>query len=127
MIWRRSNCHLAAWERFRAGEAVFMCVRFTSYSKVPQRVIEHWLWRYTLGVAGATIQWIAWPLTHLGEILRTGRWYHATWVAVSGEHLEYVPRETKKRRWFPPLLFFGVERRVPPKHGEKTHDDGARP
>lgn len=117
-----SNCHLRAWEKFRSGDAAFLCVRFTVYSRVPRRLVEHWSWRYTLGLIGALVQWAAWPLTHVGEILRTGRWYHATWIVVKdNQHLEYVPDGVAKRaRFMPPILYRGVERPVPkPEESEE--------
>lgn len=115
-----SNCHLRAWEKFRSGEAAFMCVRFTAYSRAPSSVVSHWAWRYSLGLVGTLVQWLAWPLTHVGEMLRTGRWYHATWIVVKdNQHWEYVPDGVAKRaRIFPPVLFRGVERLVP-----KSDDD----
>lgn len=115
----RSNCHLRAWEKFRAGEASFMCIRFTAYSRVPRNVVRHPAWRYMLGMLGTLVQWVAWPLTHIGEILRTGRWYHATWIVVKGGgHWEYVPADSEKRaRFIPPILFRGVERPVQKEEG----------
>jgi hypothetical protein len=62
-----------------------------------------------------SIQWFAWPLTHFGEMLRTGRWYHATWIRWDREHLEYVPVGKKVKRLFPPILFNGIEKHVDDK------------
>jgi hypothetical protein len=111
-FFRRSNCHLRAWEHFRSQRAEFMCIRFTEYSKVTWT--QKWYWMPMRGL-GMLIQWFAWPLTHLGEMLRTGRWYHATWIRWDREHLEFVPVNKKVIRWFPPILFHGMEKHIDAK------------
>ena len=111
-FFTRSNCHLRAWEHFRSQEAEFMCVRFTKYSKVSWT--QEWWWS-PIRAVGMSIQWFAWPLTHFGEMLRTGRWYHATWIRWDREHLEYVPVGKKVKRLFPPILFNGIEKHVDDK------------
>ena len=103
-----SNCHIEAWRLLRSGEARHMCIRMTEYAKL-QSLTRHWAWT-PLRLLGIAIQWISWPLTHLGEFLRTGRWYHATWIHDNAAHMEFVPGGEKRNRWFPPLLFRGAVR-----------------
>ena len=105
----RSNCHLRAWTKFRDEEAEWMCIRFTQYSRVSWTGAWWWI---PFRVLGVLIQWFSWPLTYLGEMLRTGRWYHASWIRWDSEHLEFVPVGVKIKRAFPPVLFHGLEKRV---------------
>jgi len=108
-FFSRSNCHLKAWERFRADEAEWMCIRFTEYSRVSWT--QSWWWS-PMRILGIAIQWVTWPLTHFGEMLRSGRWYHASWIKWDAEHFEYVPHGPKITRMLPPILFHGFERKV---------------
>jgi hypothetical protein len=63
---------------------------------------------------GTVLQWICWPLTHIGEYLRTGRWYHLHWIDHGGVHWEFVPdgENAKHPFWIPPLLFRGKAQQV---------------
>ena len=107
----KSNCHIEAWQKLRAGRARFLCIRFTEHSKV-HAVTSAWWWM-PLRILGICLQWLAWPLTHVGEFLRTGRWYHATWIVSPGrQHYEYVPHEEKRKRVIPPVLLSGKEQEV---------------
>lgn len=62
---------------------------------------------FPLRLLGAIFQWIAWPLTHVGELLRTGHWYHVSWTDRRGNHWEFVPNVSKRLRFAPPLIFSG--------------------
>jgi hypothetical protein len=113
---RRSNCHLEAWRKYRAGEAVGFCFHPTRFARL-ELVAQHWAW-LPLRVLGAMLQWVCWPLTHLGELLRSGRWYHVTWVDREGQHWEFVMTDDqgeydeRTRAFAPPLVFRGAVRRV---------------
>ncbi len=104
-----SNCHFEAWKQFRAEEAEYMCIRFTQFSKM--NWMGAWWWT-PLRCLGSAIQWVAWPMTHVGELLRSGRWYHATWICWDSEHWEFIPLEHKQRRYVPPLIFKGLTEKV---------------
>lgn len=106
----KRNCHMMAWREFRGGGARYMCIRFTEYSRLVELTAKWWWW--PLRVLGVGVQWIAWPMTHVGELMRTGRWYHATWMLPEGAHMEYVPEGEKRKRYVPPILFHGYTRSV---------------
>lgn len=106
-----SNCHIKAWQYLRQGKARYLCIRFTEYSRLAW-IAQQWWWtpiRWT----GIALQWCVWPLVHLGEMLRSGRWYHATWIVSPGrQHYEYVSHWPKRKQIVPPVLFAGREREV---------------
>lgn len=105
----RSNCHLEAWRRYRRGEAVGFCFLPTRYAKL-ERVAAHPLW-WPIKVVGIALQWTCWPLTHVGEFLRSGRWYHVRWIERDGTVWEFTSPD-KVTRLAPPLLFRGIVRQV---------------
>lgn len=108
---KRSNCHLEAWRRYRRGEAAGFCLRPTHFSKA-EKFVKHPL-SLPIRLLGMLLQWTCWPLTHVGEMLRTGRWYHVTWFDHQGRRWEYVMTDDagefddRTRAWFPPLIFRG--------------------
>ena len=106
----RSNCHLEAWRRYRRGEAVGFCFLPTKYSRLAA-IVAHPL-AAPLRWLGAALQWTCWPLTHLGEMLRSGHWYHVHWIDHAGIAWEFVPDARKRERYAPPLVFHGTVRRV---------------
>ena len=63
-------------------------------------------------LVGAALQWACWPLTHLGEFLRSGHWYHVYWIDQAGRRWEFVPDDSKRTRWAPPLVFSGRIKRA---------------
>lgn len=83
---------------------------------------------WPIRVLGAVLQWSCWPLTHLGELLRSGRWYHVYWVDKSGRRWEFVMTDergeydARTHAFAPPLLFRGIIREVQsenaPRHPE---------
>lgn len=122
---KKSNCHLTAWKKFREGTADSLTIRYTKYSRINKLVSRN---KYLLLLLkpfillGILIQWISWPLIHVGEILRTGRWYHVTWREGS-KHKEFISIEDKYSRWIPPIIFEGKEQEVPDeqtKHSSKN-------
>jgi hypothetical protein len=108
----RSNCHLEAWRALRRGEAAHICLRPTKYSRL-ERVVRNPLMTPVRWL-GMALQWVAWPLTHVGEVLRTGHWYHVLWVDKRGNAWEFVPHGPKRLRLAPPLVFVGHVRRADP-------------
>lgn len=114
-----SNCAIYVWNKFRSGEATYMCIRFTKYSKL-HRYTRKWWWKYTLGLIGNILQLIIWPLIHIAELLRSGRWYHHTWLTPP-IHREFIPLGTKVYRWLPPILFRGIEQDVEITSEENIH------
>ncbi len=108
MKW--SDCHVEAWANLRSGDAEYICLRFTTFSRL-HPFTQTWWWT-PMRVLGMLIQWCLWPLLHVGELIRTGRWYHATWITWDDQHCEFVPVKCKRSRWLPPLLFFGHVRDV---------------
>jgi hypothetical protein len=111
----RSNCHLEAWKRYRRGEAVGFCFLPTQYSTTAA-LTRHPLW-CPLKIVGIALQWASWPLTHLGEFLRTGHWYHVHWIDRDGVAWEFVMvgpdgADARTHTAMPPLLFRGRVRRV---------------
>jgi hypothetical protein len=101
---------LEAWRRYRSGQAVGFCFLPTRWSRA-QRVVAHPLMAPVRWI-GIALQWTCWPLTHLGEFLRTGHWYHVIWRDAEGRHWEFVPDEPKHARYAPPLIFHGTVRRA---------------
>jgi hypothetical protein len=106
----RSNCHLEAWRRYRRGEAAGFCFLPTRWSRL-SRVLAHPL-ALPVRLLGAVLQWTCWPLTHVGEFLRSGHWYHVHWIDHEGRRWEFVPDAHRRARWAPPLVFRGRVRRV---------------
>lgn len=106
----RSNCHLEAWRRYRRGEAVGFCFLPTRWSRAAAIVRHPAAW--PIRAFGALLQWTCWPLTHVGEFLRSGHWYHVYWIDAHGTRWEFVPDGSKRARWAPPLIFRGTVRRV---------------
>lgn len=112
----RSNCHLEAWRRYRRGEAVALIFRPTRFARL-ESAAAHPLW-WPLKLVGIALQWTCWPLTHLGEWLRSGRWYHVQWIDKHGDQWEFVMTDgdgtvdARTRALAPPLIFRGVVRRV---------------
>ena len=107
----RSNCHLHVWQLYRAGVVNAICLQPTRFSKL-EKIAEHPLWRYSISLLGIVVQWICWPGTHLGEFLRSGRWYHVVGITFDGRVIEYVPMDIKVKRWFVPPLFKGEQREI---------------
>ncbi len=112
---KKSNCHLTAWKKFRYEVADSLSIQYTKNSKLynffstkPYIVVL----LAPVRALGILIQGLAWMLVQLGEILRTGRWYHVTWRE-GHLHKEFVPLEKPPKKWFPPLLFEGKEQEVP--------------
>jgi hypothetical protein len=106
----RSNCHLEAWRAYRAGEAAALIFRPTQYSRAA-RIVGHPL-MLPVRLVGWALQWLCWPLTHVGEFLRSGHWYHVHWIDREGRRWEFVPLVGKRARFAPPLVFRGEVREV---------------
>lgn len=112
----RSNCHLQAWREYRAGRAAGFCFLPTRFARL-EEVARHPLW-FPIKALGIALQWTCWPLTHLGELLRSGRWYHVRWFDHDGRHWEFVmtdkngEQDTRTKAFAPPLLFTGRVREV---------------
>ena len=86
------------------------CFLPTKYSRLAA-VVTHPL-AFPLRWLGAALQWTCWPLTHAGEMLRSGHWYHVLWLDKEGRRWEFVPDAPKKARFAPPLIFTGKVRRI---------------
>lgn len=112
-----SNCHIRALTRLRDGSARRICLEFTEYSAWADYA-RHWAWA-PLCWTGVALQRLGWFLIQDGELLRSGHWLHFTWITPGGEHWEFVPNEAKRKRHLPPLIFRGVERRVPPREDQE--------
>ena len=106
-----SNCHLTAWKKFRNEVASSLSVQYTKNSKVQEYFSKKPIILLPLRLLGIVVQWIAWPLVHVGELLRTGRWYHVTWRE-GVVHKEFVPLSPRIKKWFPPILFKGKEQEI---------------
>ena len=106
---RRSNCHLTAWRHYRQGNAVRFCFKPTLWSR-SEKIIKHPL-ALPIRLLGIALQWICWPLTHIGEYLRSGRWYHVTWMDKEGRHWEFV-RTNKHPHFLPPIIFKGTIKQI---------------
>jgi len=111
---KKSNCHLTAWSKFRSEVASSLSVQYTKNSRVYTYLNKYpkiKLFLAPIIITGILLQWVAWTLVQLGEILRTGRWYHVTWR--EGDiHKEFVPLERASPKWLPPILFEGKEQEV---------------
>jgi len=119
---KKSNCHLAAWGKFRSEIASSLSVEYTKSSCIYTYLNKYPKVKLCLApiiLIGILVQWVAWTLVQLGEILRTGRWYHVTWREGS-IHKEFIPLTKRKPRWIPPILFEGKEREVPNENKPKT-------
>jgi hypothetical protein len=117
----KSNCHLTAWSRFRAEIADSLSIQYTKNSKLHKYINTKPIIRSLLipiKIIGIIIQWAAWILVQLGELLRTGRWYHVTWRE-KDIHKEFVPIEKKNPKWLPPIIFEGKVQEVP-KNADNT-------
>ena len=112
----KSNCHLKAWEKLRRDDAQYMCIKFTAFSSLHESSFRWW-WKPIKGL-GIALQWLIWPLAHIAEILRSGRWYHVTWLTHAGEHWEFTTINNKRMRGIPPIIFRGKEQQVPPNQKE---------
>ena len=104
----RSNCHFRAWSKFTRGEAEWLAIRHSEYSKL-RRVAEHWLWRWTLRPIGIALQWTGMVVVFPGWFLRDGGWPHFAWVLPGGEWREFVPISEKEERLAPPIIFVGKD------------------
>ena len=119
---KKSNCHLTAWSKFRLEVASSLSVQYSKNSKIHTFLKKYpkvKLILMPIVVTGILLQWAAWTLVQLGEILRTGRWYHVTWRE-GDTHKEFVPLDKPVAKWFPPLLFEGKEQEVPNEYNIKT-------
>ena len=106
-----SNCHLVAWKKFRDQDADLLCIEYTKKSKLHYFTKNNKYIRSLLlpiRIIGILIQWICWPMVHVGEFLRTGRWYHVSWME-DGIHREYVKLDNYVARLIPPIIFKGTE------------------
>lgn len=115
----RSNCALEAWRHFRAETAEHMCVRFSRRSRL-QAFFSHPLMLPVQGV-GVVMQWTCWAGVNIGEILRTGRWYHYSWIE-NGQHWEFVKwvdGPDTETHFIPPLFFTGHVRKFKPTEDEE--------
>jgi hypothetical protein len=119
---RRSNCHLEAWRRYRSGEAVGFCFLPTKWSRAARVVMLPIC--LPVRLVGMALQWLCWPLTHLGEFLRSGHWYHVIWIDRTGRRWEFVPDAAKRMRFAPPLVFRG---RVQEVSSGRTGNRGCHP
>ena len=109
-----SNCHIAALKEWRAGNAVWVCLRFTEYSKIAPWTSKHWMVCMLPNLLGWMLQSIGWALLQFGEGLRTARWLHVGYIKQDGMLWEFVPDwpEGKKPRYYPPLFFRGKHQPV---------------
>ena len=111
----KSNCHLRAWQKFRYEIADSMSIQYTKNSKLYNFFSTRPIMVTLLAPIrslGIIIQWLAWILVQIGEILRSGRWYHVTWKEGT-VHKEFVPLEKSTKKWFPSIFFEGKEQEVP--------------
>jgi hypothetical protein len=103
----RSNCFIEAWERYRSDQVRWLHMRKSRYSrwhgKIPAPV--RWLARMAL--------YPVFALYAALHMLAFETWPHFAWSDAVDEHAEeYVPQADKMERWFPPLFFDGIVRRV---------------
>ena len=114
----KSNCYIAAWNKYVRDEAVWLCFRKSKYSKL-------------LGKIPRPIRWVArmlmYPVAAVYAVLHTlafETWPHFVWSVWPPERgMEYVPDEEKSQRWFPVVFFRGHSRRI---DGETNIDLGDR-
>lgn len=106
-----SNCHLVAWKKFRDEDADLLCLEYTKKSKLNHFINNKPTIKKLLifiRAIGILIQWVCWPMIHVGEFLRTGRWYHVSWME-DGIPREYVKLDNYVARFIPPIIFKGTE------------------
>ena len=119
-----TDCHIHAARKFHSGEAEWICFRRTRKSKLvrlwnTQPILLRTLLLFFQAVLftplGTIVGVIAGFLMHVEQFLLTGDWKHASWINWEGEHWEYRPEGDCPERWFPPILFDGIEQRVKDK------------
>jgi hypothetical protein len=121
-----SNCHIHAEGKFRAGDAEWVCFRRTRRSKFAIwydrqhpafRTLVQFAQPLIFFPIGIVLRTASGLLMHISEFLMSGGWLHSSWITWQGAHWEYVPEDCPPR-WFPPLVFDGIERTVEPKGKE---------
>ena len=103
----KSNCYIAAWQKYVRDEAVWLCFRKSKYSRL-------------VGKIPRPIQWVArmlmYPVAAAYAILHTlafETWPHFIYsIRPPACGVEYVPDNEKAPHWFPPIFFRGHERRI---------------
>jgi len=117
----RCNCGIKAWSKLVSGEADWFCLRHTKYSRLT-KYVDTWWWTLFIMPIGIALQWICMIGLLFGWVLRWGAWYHAAWVLPGGEWWEYQPLDDKTHRIVPPIIFKGVDQRIPEKRERRETD-----
>ena len=106
-----SNCGARAWHKFVIGEAAWVALRHTEYSRL-SKYTARWWWKWTLSPIGAIGLLLCWYGLGFFWKLRWGRWAHAAWVLPDGSWWEFQPDEDKTDQIFPPLAYIGKDQKI---------------
>lgn len=112
---KKTNCLIHAWREYASGDAVWLAMRLSNYSKLKGRM------PIAAKIVGTIILYAAGAIWLVGHYLRFGTWPHFIHCrGIRGDCIEVAPKGDKSARLSPPVLFQAETRR----HGDdRCHTD----